>query len=156
MTDTRATNKGTFKMTRLLALRKRAGGVAVEQMTVEQWLAIRKEAALEIDPKTAKVEWWYAQTLDPYGVNPDLPEEYRQVGREYFACSPGNDVWVWFGDLSDVTRDALWEKHKSKLAFPAGLGLALALLHWNRCLRGLLETLIVRLAAAVGLSKASR
>jgi hypothetical protein len=25
------------------------------------------------------------------------------------------------GDLSDETRDALWEKHKSQLAFPAGL-----------------------------------
>jgi hypothetical protein len=93
----------------------------IEKGVVEQWLAIRKETALQIDPETAKVEWWYAQTLDPYGVNPDLPEECRQVGREYFARSPESDIWVWFGDLPDTIRDALWEKHKSHLAFPAGL-----------------------------------
>jgi hypothetical protein len=87
----------------------------------ESWLAIRKEAALEIDPETADVDWCYAHTLDPYGVHPELPEEYQQIGREYFARSPGSDVWVWFGDLPDATREALWKKHRSKLAFPAGL-----------------------------------
>jgi hypothetical protein len=91
------------------------------QMTREQWLAIRKEAGLKIDPETAEVEWCYAQTLDPYGIDPDLPEEYQQVGREYFARSPGSDIWVSFHDLPATTRDALWEKHKSKVAFPAGL-----------------------------------
>jgi hypothetical protein len=91
------------------------------QMTKEQWLALRKEAALKIDPETAEVEWTYAQTLDPYGVDPELPEECSQVGREYFARSPGSDIWVWFGDLPDPTRHALWEKHESRLAFPAGL-----------------------------------
>ena len=92
-----------------------------DDMTVEQWLAIRKEAAHQIDPETAEVEWTYGQTADPYGVDPDLPEEYRQVGREYFARAPGSDVWVSFGDLPDATRNALWKKHKAKLAFPAGL-----------------------------------
>jgi hypothetical protein len=90
-------------------------------MTREEWLAIRNEEALKIDPTTAEVEWTYAQTLDPYGVYPDLPEEHRQVGREYFARSPGSDIWVWFGDLPEATKHALWERHKSKLAFPAGL-----------------------------------
>jgi hypothetical protein len=85
------------------------------------WLAIRKEAGLKIDPETAEVEWIYAHTLDPYGVYPELPEECQQVGREYFARSPGSDVWVDFGDLPEATRDALWKKHRSKLAFPAGL-----------------------------------
>jgi len=92
-----------------------------EELTVEQWLAIRKEAGLKIDPETAEVDWIYAQTLDPYGVYPDPPEEYQQVGREYFARFPGSDIWVNFGDLPEATRDALWEKHKRKLAFPAGL-----------------------------------
>jgi hypothetical protein len=92
-----------------------------DQMTVEQWLATRKEAGLYIDPETAEVDWTYAQTLDPYGVHPDLPEECRQVGREYFARSPGSDIWVNFGDLPDHTRDALWKRHRSNLAFPAGL-----------------------------------
>jgi hypothetical protein len=91
------------------------------KMTVEQWLAIRKEAGLKIDPETAEVDWNYAQTLDPYGVHGDLPEDCRQIGREYFARSPGSDIWVSFIDLPDATREALWEKHKRKLAFPAGL-----------------------------------
>jgi hypothetical protein len=91
-----------------------------DQMTVEQWLAIRKEAGRHIDPETAEVEWTYVLILDPYGVNPDLPEEYKQVGRQYFARSPGSDVWVWFGDLPEATLSALWEKPEKKLEFPAG------------------------------------
>ena len=92
-----------------------------EELPVEQFLAIRKEEALNIDPDTAEVEWRYRQTLDPYGVGRDLPEECQQVGRAYFARSPGSDVWVWFGDLPEKVRDALFERHKSKLVFPAGL-----------------------------------
>jgi hypothetical protein len=88
---------------------------------VEEWLTIRKEEGLKINPETAEVDWGYALTLDPYGVGPELPEEYQQVGREYFARSPESDIWVWFGDLPKTTRDALWEKHKRKLKFPAGL-----------------------------------
>jgi hypothetical protein len=92
-----------------------------DQMKVEQWLAIRKEAGLKIDPETAEVDWGYARTFDPYCLNlPDLPEEYA-IGREYFARSPGSDIWVWFGDLPKPTCDALWARHKRKLAFPAGL-----------------------------------
>jgi hypothetical protein len=87
----------------------------------KSWLAIRKETGLKIDPETAEVEWIYAQTLDPYGVYPDLPEDCQQVGREYFARSPGSDIWVCFHDLPKTVRDALWKKHSSKLAFPAGL-----------------------------------
>jgi hypothetical protein len=92
-----------------------------DEMTVEQWLAIRKEAGLKIDPETAEVDWIYAQTFDPYGIDPNLPEEYWCIGRAYFARSPGSDIWVCFDDLPDATRHALWEKHKAKLAFPAGL-----------------------------------
>lgn len=90
-------------------------------LTVEQWLQVRKEAALMIDAETAEVTWCYALTLDPYGVIPDLPAEYRQVGREYFARSPGSDTWAWFGDLPDKIGKKLWEMHKAKLVFPAGL-----------------------------------
>jgi hypothetical protein len=89
--------------------------------TVEVTVALRQAVGLHIDPETAEVDCIYAQTLDPYGDLPNLPEEYQQVGREYFARSPGSDVWVWFGDLPDATRDALWDKHKSRLGFPAGL-----------------------------------
>jgi hypothetical protein len=41
-----------------------------EKACVEEWLAIRKEEGLKIDPDTAEVNWHYAQTLDPYGVDP--------------------------------------------------------------------------------------
>jgi hypothetical protein len=90
---------------------------------LKQWLAIRKEAGLHIDSNTAEVTWAYALTIDPYGVYPGSRDTCDQVGREYFARSPGANVWVWFGDLPKATRDLLWEKHKSKLAFPAGLPL---------------------------------
>jgi len=76
---------------------------------------------LQIDPETAEVIWTYGQTLDPYGVNPDLPEEYDQAGRLYFARAPGTQVWVSFYDLPFEVGNALWEKHKYSLAFPAGL-----------------------------------
>ena len=88
--------------------------------TTEEWLAIRKEAGLQIDPDTAEVSWCYAQVLDPYGIYPKLPEEFYCVGRSYFARSPGSDVWVEFGDLPEATQDALWLKHRNRLAFPAG------------------------------------
>jgi|SRR5450759_2373111 hypothetical protein len=92
-----------------------------DQITVERWLQIRKEAGLKIDPETAGVAWWYGLGDDPYGMRTELAEERDGIGREYFACSPGSDIWVNFSDLPKATRDALWEKYKSRLAFPAGL-----------------------------------
>jgi hypothetical protein len=89
---------------------------SVDQIKVKKWLAIRKRAGRKIDPETAEVWWTIAQTLDPYGIDPELPEERRQVGRNYFARCPGSDTWVSFYDLPAATRDALWEKHKTSLA----------------------------------------
>jgi hypothetical protein len=85
-----------------------------------EFLRIRKEAGLKIDPETAEVAWDYRQVVDPYGIYPSHPES-DCVGRAYFARAPGSDIWVEFGDLPDSTRDALWVRHRSKLAFPAGL-----------------------------------
>jgi hypothetical protein len=79
-----------------------------------QWLAIHKEAGLKLDPETAEVEWCYAQTLDPFGVDPDLPEQCQQVGRECFTRSPASDVWASPAQ-NDPKRLVEW------LAFPAGL-----------------------------------
>ena len=84
----------------------------------EEFLAVRKEAGLKIDPKTAEVDWSYAGVGNPYGI---FPGEPWCVGRAYFARSPGSDVWVEFGDLPEATRDALWKKHWRRIAFPAGL-----------------------------------
>ena len=96
--------------------------MANDGIEVREWLEARKQEALKIDPENAGVMWRYTQTFDPYGVDPNLPDELRQVGREYFACRPGSDIWAWFGDLTDETREKLWKKHIGKLAFPAGLG----------------------------------
>ena len=74
---------------------------------VQRLLASRKEAGLKIDPDTAEVCWEYGPVMDPYGVYSDLPEECQQVGRQYFARSPGSDIWVHFWDLPDETREVL-------------------------------------------------
>jgi hypothetical protein len=102
-----------------IPVRKRT---ASENAEIEKWLAIRKEAGLKIDPETAEVDWNYCQTLDPYGVQDEweLPTEFDQVGREYFARSPGSDVWVSFDDLPDAVREKLRAKRGSQIAFPAG------------------------------------
>jgi hypothetical protein len=91
------------------------------EVSVKYLDALRKAAGLAIDPKTAEVTWTYAQTLDHYHDYPSIPDEYNQVGREYFARAPGSDVWIDFCDLPQATEDALWAKHRSNLAFPAGL-----------------------------------
>jgi hypothetical protein len=56
--------------------------VHADGMTLEQWLAVRKEAGLQMDPETAEVHWEYGRSFDPYGVYPDLPEECQCIGRE--------------------------------------------------------------------------
>jgi hypothetical protein len=78
-------------------------------LAVEQWLQVRKDAALLIDAETAEVAWWYAKTQDPYGVYPDDPPEYQVIGRERFARSPGSDICVSFQDLPDETLKKLWK-----------------------------------------------
>lgn len=80
-----------------IAERKRKGN----DSETKAWLDKRKREALLIDPATAEVDWSFGQTLDPYGMIPDLPEKLQQVGREYFARRPGSDIWVHFGDLPD-------------------------------------------------------
>ena len=81
--------------------------------SLDEWLAVRKAAALTIDPQTAEVRWCYAFDLDPYGVG-DLPEELQQVGRNYFARGPGSDVWVSFSDLTSETAMALWKEREKR------------------------------------------
>lgn len=80
------------------------------ELTVKNWLAIRKEEASSIDPSTAEVIWRYGYTLDPYGVDPELPEALSQIGREYFARRPNSDVWVSFHDLPNNAVEALWAR----------------------------------------------
>lgn len=79
-------------------------------MTPEQWLAIRKEAGRKLDPATAEIDWSHGYDCDPYGVNPDLPDEMKQVGRQYWARSPGSDVWVNDQDWPKEIAAQLWRR----------------------------------------------
>ena len=49
-----------------------------DEMTTEEYLAIRKKAALEIDPRTAEIEW-HASIVDPYGVPSEISDECWQL-----------------------------------------------------------------------------
>ena len=95
----------------------------VDELTIEQWLQIRKEEGRKINPEIAEVMCDRVYLADPYDDDPDLPEECKCIGRAYFARSSGSDIWVLFYDLPDETERRLWERHKSVLAFPAGLEL---------------------------------
>jgi hypothetical protein len=82
------------------AERKRKG----DDPETKAWLDERKREALLIDPATAEVEWSYEQTLDPYGVIPDLPKELQQVGRN---ISPdGRGATFGFTSATSPTRFA--------------------------------------------------
>ena len=94
---------------------------ATVEVSAEYLYALRRAAGLAIDPETAEVMWDYGLVIDPYGDYRSIPDEYQCVGREYFARAPGSDVWIDFCDLPQATEDALWAKHRSNLAFPAGL-----------------------------------
>jgi hypothetical protein len=70
----------------------------------------REAIGVRLDPATAHVFFLYSQTLDPYGDDPDLPEEMQQIGREYFACDPVDGIAVHFSDLPARTQRSLAEK----------------------------------------------
>jgi hypothetical protein len=80
-----------------------------EAVTVQEWLAIRKEAGLKIDPETAKVFWEWGLVLDPYGVL-EIEEDGRCIGRSYFARAPESDIWVSFHDVPTEIVTRLWKK----------------------------------------------
>jgi hypothetical protein len=80
---------------------------------VQEWLAIREKAGQELDPEIAEVMWDWVQTLDPYGVCPDIPDELNSVGREFFARAIGSDIWVQFSDLPEATAARLWQRIKA-------------------------------------------
>jgi hypothetical protein len=61
----------------IIDLPQTADDVRTVEVTMKYLDALRKAVGLQIDPEAAEVEWIYAQTLDPYGDDPDLPEEYQ-------------------------------------------------------------------------------
>jgi hypothetical protein len=78
-----------------------------EKQKIRRWLATCKRAAGKINPETAEVIWDYVETLDPYGIYPELPEALRQADREYFVRAPRSKVWVRFFDLPPAIKRKL-------------------------------------------------
>ena len=89
------------------------------EFSVEEWLAIRKEAGKTIDPQTAEVMWKYGLIVDPYGVHTDIMDEEKCVGRVYFARSPGSDIWVSYYDLPAETLTVLRKCGQERRALEA-------------------------------------
>jgi hypothetical protein len=80
---------------------------------IEQFYARMKAEGLKIDPATAEVCWSSEYELDPYRIHPDLPEEFRCVGRTWFARNPDSEIWVDCGDIPEATREALERREES-------------------------------------------
>ena len=63
-----------------------------------------KQAGLKINPATAEIYWEWGCGLDAYGINPDLAEEARCIGREYFARAPERDYGWGFVSRSPLSN----------------------------------------------------
>jgi hypothetical protein len=87
------------------AVGKRRAEIALARARKE----FRRSAGRHIKVDTAEVWFEYGQTLDPYGEH-DLPDELRQVGRNFFAMDPVERIPVLFGDLDEELRRALEAK----------------------------------------------
>jgi hypothetical protein len=90
----------------------------------DEYLAIRKQAALQIDAETAEVNWWWANELDPYGTE-NADEGYCCINRCYFVRAPGSGVWVHESGLPETTFEALRKRpgrggHIRRRVGPAG------------------------------------
>jgi hypothetical protein len=92
-----------------------------DQMTVEQWLAARKEAGREIDIETCELGCWHTRDFDPYLADPDLPEEWNQISRNWFVRSPSSRGWVHYGDLPEAALRAMWDRIERERARRAAL-----------------------------------
>ena len=77
------------------------------KITKEEFLANRKAAAQVIDVETCKIDWWWANILDPYGVYPDCD---RHVDRVTFVRSPETEGWVSEDDLPEDKARALYAR----------------------------------------------
>jgi hypothetical protein len=75
-----------------------------------EWVASRTVAGRAIDIETCELGRWGAYDLDPYGVDPDLPEELRQIGTNRFVRSPESRGWVWEGDLPAAKGHAMYAR----------------------------------------------
>jgi hypothetical protein len=88
------------------------GRLRVPTIEAWRWLASRYAAAEAVDIDTCKVFSQHVQTMDPYGCDLAMPEEYDCIGRETFVISDATDGKVWIADLPKEKIDALDERMK--------------------------------------------
>jgi hypothetical protein len=90
----------------------------VKEPEKRHWLAVRKNAGRTIDPETAEIDWRFALVADPYGLDDDLPDELKCVGRTYFVRSHDSDIWVCIHDLPARAQAAIverWDKQEAMM-----------------------------------------
>jgi hypothetical protein len=72
-----------------------------------------RRAAKRIDPYSARMVWWGAETLDPYGLRDDLAAEEHQLGRECFLADPKRKWAVTVDDVQALhpeIHDEEWKE----------------------------------------------
>src|SRR5262245_56574017 len=85
------------------------------QARKKQWLSVRLEEGLKIDPDTAEVSWAHGSVRDPYGLY-DLTYEEDSIVQNCFARSPGSDVWVSVCDLPKAACNRLLARVSAEAA----------------------------------------
>jgi hypothetical protein len=105
----------TFDYNEWLASIQRGEPSKVLELSQEakEWLAVRQEEALRIDPNTAEAAADDGRYSDPYNLYPAMPKWARDRRDrrdlrvlDFIRCADG-DVWIWEGCLSDGVRAAL-------------------------------------------------
>ncbi len=91
----------------------------LEGMEIREWLAIRREEALKIDPENVEMCRHYRYNGDPYFVDPNCPEEWCYLDKAYFVSTHGSEMWVWDGDLPEETRKRIWNRPLKPVSSPA-------------------------------------
>ena len=80
--------------------------VGIEEITGNQWLAIRERAGKQIDPETAEVMWLYDTELSTSCGKSGRPT------RMIYVRSPESNEWISFFDIpTGEIREALMNKH---------------------------------------------
>jgi hypothetical protein len=108
----------TFDYNEWLASIRRGEPSKVLELSQEakEWLAIRQEEALRIDPNTAEASADYGRYSDPYNLYPAMPKwagdrrDRRNLRVLDFVRRADGDVWIWEGCLSDDVRAALLDR----------------------------------------------
>jgi hypothetical protein len=79
------------------------------------FIAVRKDAAMKIDPMTAEVTCSRGDPRDPYGFCGDDLESLTMKWL-LFARAPESDIWVSFRDLPKDTREILEQRPNESIA----------------------------------------